>query len=100
MPDDEIPTYYDKSAFAGETRYGYRVLKWPAHRPPLADQIIVTDGGPWASHNVVCAVCGERGAILDLNNGVFMPCDICKHNGWSLTQRNPNWIMRLFKRSR
>lgn len=54
------------------SRNGHRLIIWPAKDPDLAEQIMVTDGGPWASHNVVCAVCGERGAMLDLNLGIFL----------------------------
>lgn len=53
---------------------------------PFATQIIVTDGGPWAEHNVVCQICGDRGAVLDLHRGVFRPCDLCTKEGWRLTK--------------
>lgn len=58
---------------------------------PFATQVIVTDGGPWAEHNVPCAVCGDNAAVFDLNKGVFMPCDTCKLNGWSLALVKKHW---------
>lgn len=70
----------------------YRVLQDRlSAAQPFATQVIVTDGGPWASHNVPCTVCGDNGAVLDLNKGVFMPCDNCKKNGWSLALLKKHW---------
>lgn len=70
----------------------YRISVWRHQNPDPAMQIIVTDGGPWASHNVVCAVCGDRKAILDLSIGVFLPCDTCRSEGWILKKRK--WYRR------
>lgn len=47
---------------------------------------VVSDGGPWAVHDMPCAVCGEHKAILDLNQGVFQPCAACRHAGWQLVR--------------
>lgn len=70
----------------------YRAVEDRSSAPLVwGTQIIVTDGGPWAYHNVVCAVCGDKGAVLDLNKGVFMPCDICKALGWSLALVRKRW---------
>jgi hypothetical protein len=39
--------------------------------------IIKTDGGPWAMHDMACAVCHINPAVLDLNTGIFQPCWSC-----------------------
>ena len=45
---------------------------------------VVTDGGPWADHNMPCAVCWSRAAVLNLNDGVFEPCWECQRTGFKL----------------
>jgi hypothetical protein len=52
----------------------------------LADIHIKTDGGPWAEHNMPCAVCGKKHAMLDLETGFFHPCWECR-NKYGLTNR-------------
>lgn len=52
------------------------------HRPN-----VITDGGPWAEHDQACAVCSERGAVLNLNLGVYEPCGECQARGWRLDRR-------------
>lgn len=54
---------------------------------PLLMPTVVTDGGPWAAHNMPCPVCITRGAMLNLDDGVFHPCDRCRLSGWNLKQR-------------
>ncbi len=39
-------------------------------------------GSPVAEHNMPCAVCRERHAILDLNCGVMLPCWTCQREGF------------------
>lgn len=56
-----------------------------------ATQIIMTDGGPWCHHNVACAVCGDRSAVMNLNLGVFEPCWSCQRNGWQLKHKKRRW---------
>lgn len=51
-------------------------------RPVLKLPIIETDGGPWAMHDMACAVCHVNYAILNLNTGVFGPCWKCQDDGW------------------
>lgn len=48
---------------------------------------VVTDGGPWADHDMPCAVCRTRPAVLDLASGVFEPCWECQSDGWQLRKR-------------
>lgn len=59
------------------------------HRPT-----VVTDGGPWALHDVACPVCSEHSAILNLNLGVFEPCGACAAAGWQLRRRRRWWRRR------
>jgi hypothetical protein len=49
--------------------------------------VISTDGGPWATHDMACAVCHERKAILELGEGTFHPCHVCQAHGWDLIER-------------
>lgn len=51
------------------------------------EPVIITDGGPWASHDFACPVCHNKHAVLDLNTGVFQPCWDCQTLGWLLTKR-------------
>lgn len=51
------------------------------HRPA-----IVTDGGPWAMHDMACAVCHDRKAVLDIGTGIFQPCWSCQSSGWTLAR--------------
>lgn len=74
-------------------RTDHRIWYWPAENPPIADQIIVGDGGLLVSHNVVCAVCEKRKAVLDLNYDVFLPCDFCYDLGWNLVEQNKGEVI-------
>jgi hypothetical protein len=57
----------------------------------LAKIEVVTDGGPWAEHNMPCAVCREHHAVLDLSCGVMEPCWRCQRDGWKLTRVKRRW---------
>lgn len=57
---------------------------------------VITDGGPWATHDQACAVCSERPAILQLWDGVYQPCGVCAMDGWELKRRK--W--RVWRRRR
>lgn len=48
---------------------------------PMWTPTIRTDGGPWAEHNMPCAVCCLKKATLDLNTGIFQPCSPCQRRG-------------------
>lgn len=56
---------------------------------PMHQPTIITDGGPWAFHDVACPVCSERKAVLFLNDGTFKPCAECAAKGWELVQFGP-----------
>jgi hypothetical protein len=64
----------------------------------LAEITIETDGGPWAKHNMPCAVCRNRKAVLDMSSGHFKPCWDCQADGWTLEQRRPSWAPWKWKR--
>lgn len=61
--------------------------------PEMLQPEIVTDGGPWAMHNMPCAVCVERKAILNLSIGVFEPCGECQSLGWETRRRRRRWYL-------
>ena len=56
----------------------------------LAEIKVVTDGGPWANHNMPCAVCRDHPAVLNLNCGVMEPCWTCQADGW-FTRKKRRW---------
>jgi hypothetical protein len=61
-------------------------------RPPT----VLTDGGPWAMHDMPCPVLGApHHAVLDLNTGVYHPSWAAQSMGWRLTQRRHGWWRRL-----
>lgn len=43
--------------------------------------------GPFAIHNMPCAVCSERPAVYVLCNGTYEPCWGCQGRGWILRKR-------------
>lgn len=57
------------------------------HRPH-----IVTDGGPWATHDMACAVCHENKAVIDVATAIFSPCWSCQREGWEIRKRK--WWQR------
>ena len=67
---------------AGVVRHLESGVLVEAHKP-----VIVTDGGPWAEHDQLCAVCSEHKAVLDVATGIFFPCDPCFTAGWRLTRK-------------
>ena len=59
---------------------------------------IFTDGGPWAKHNMPCAVYYENNrAILALGENVFLPSWEAQADGYMLI-RPPKWLRKLLKR--
>jgi hypothetical protein len=56
---------------------------------PLHDPVIVTDGGPWCEHDMACAICRRRKAVIDLESGIFQPCWGCQRAGWFLLRHSP-----------
>jgi len=62
----------------------------------LLEVDIITDGGPWAKHNMPCPVCGQEPAVLQLWNGIFQPCWKCQKKG-IITLQLPRWLMKLIR---
>jgi len=62
---------------------------------------IVTDGGPWANHNMPCAVYDQKEkAVLNLNSGVFQPSWKAQQNGWHLIKVKNKFqklVLKFFK---
>ena len=40
--------------------------------------------GPIATHNMPCAVCREKHAVIDLSCGIMKPCWSCRKEGYRL----------------
>ena len=47
----------------------------------------ILDLGPAVQHNMRCAVCQEKHAVLNLNTGVFQPCWSCQAAGYEVRRR-------------
>jgi len=48
---------------------------------------VTTDGGPWATHNMPCAVMDQtERAVLDMNTNVFQPSWKAQSEGWRLVR--------------
>lgn len=62
----------------------------------LADIQVVTDGGPWAKHNMPCAKCGKNKAVIQLWDSTFQPCWECQREGWKLV-KVPKILQRFLK---
>lgn len=62
----------------------------------LLEVNIVSDGGPWAMHNMPCAICLKKKAVLHLDTYVFYPCWSCQKE-WKLKKRRMSWWNRIFK---
>lgn len=56
--------------------------------------IVRTDGGPWAHHDMACAVCRVNHAIIDVGTGRFGPCDSCHGDGWRLVKVTRRGLFR------
>lgn len=78
---------------------GRREIPWTEPEPEhvLPDIWVWTDGGPWAKHNMPCAVCGEHWAVLHLGTGAFAPCWDCQEAGWVLIPPPVRWWDRLLR---
>jgi hypothetical protein len=67
----------------------------------LAEITVVTDGGPWATHNYPCPVYREKHAVIDLSTGIFQPSWEAQYQGWRLIKAD-SWVkfmvLRLFWR--
>lgn len=60
----------------------------------LAKIEVFTDGGPWADHNMPCAVCRKKHAVLDLSCGIMRPCWGCQGKGWDIHKKK-SWVERI-----
>lgn len=58
-------------------------------------EIRVEVPGPFAMHNMPCAVCRERHAVLTLDNGLMQPCWDCQEAGWRLRKTRARWRYRI-----
>lgn len=63
----------------------------------LLHATIVTDGGPWATHDMPCAVRRDVPAVLDLNSSVFHPSWEAQADGWLLIRLRQSWLRSLLK---
>jgi hypothetical protein len=52
---------------------------------------VASDGGPWAEHDMACAVCRKRNAVLILETGYFQPCWGCQTAGFYLVRPPVGW---------
>jgi hypothetical protein len=64
---------------------------------PLAEIKIITDGGPWANHNMPCPICLKNPAVMHLWNGTFQPCWECQGNGY-LTLKLPKYLNKILRK--
>lgn len=58
---------------------------------------IVTDGGPWAQHNMPCAVYQQQKAVYSLGTGIFLPSWEAQKDGFMLI-RPPKWMRKFLKK--
>jgi len=68
-------------------------------QPKIHHPKVVTDGGPWATHDMACAVySGSKPAVIDLNQGVFFPSWEAQSKGWRLikvTNRFQHFVLQI-----
>ena len=70
-----------------------KIVRKMKHKKP----IIVSDGGPWATHDVPCPIYWEsESAILDMEKGQFHPSWKAQKEGWRLV-KFPRWMLRISK---
>ena len=70
----------------------------PGTSLPIHPPIIISDGGPWATHDMACAVCHKYKAVIDVGTGVFSPCWKCQEDGWRLDKSHGNRLRFLRKK--
>ena len=58
---------------------------------------LVTDGGPWAEHDMACPVLSGEKAMYAVGTGVFMPSQKAQDAGW-MTIRPPRWLRGFLRR--
>jgi len=62
---------------------------------PATVTVEVEYHGPIALHNMPCAVCWKKPAVLEMNEGEFWPCWDCRSLGYELRQRKKSWFRRV-----
>lgn len=70
------------------------------HRELMQPEVL-SDGGPWAIHNMPCCVHSQEKAVLNLNSGVFGPSWKAQREGYRLIKIDPRshfvkWIVERF----
>ena len=64
----------------------------------IHEPTIITDGGPWAEHDMACGVCRKKPAVMNLNGWTFSPCWSCQRAGWNLYKwKGPKWMQKIAK---
>jgi hypothetical protein len=63
----------------------------------LLEPTIVSDGGPWAHHDMPCCVYRDQPATLDLSSGIFLPGASARDDGWMLI-KPPWWLRPILRR--
>lgn len=64
------------------------------HAEPGVAYIWVEFYGPAASHNMPCACCGEKHAVLETNTGIMQPCWSCQELGYEVVKKKKRWYHR------
>lgn len=59
-------------------RQGGRVIELSLHKPKIHNE------GIWATHDMACAICHVKSAIMDCQTEVFYPCWECQSKGWQI----------------
>ena len=61
---------------------------------------IVSDAGPWATHNMPCPIYYNKGvkAVLDLGSGIFLPSWKAQREGYMLVKvpKYLRWFMKKY----
>lgn len=52
-------------------------------------EISIEMHGPAAKHNMPCAVCRVRHAVLDLSTGIMQPCWLCQDVRYRVAKEKP-----------
>lgn len=73
-----------------------RMMSGEDGRLPMHVPVVITDGGPWAEHDMACAVCQRRKAIVDVGTSVYQPCSSCQQAGYRLVWKR-RWLRPLWK---
>lgn len=61
---------------------------------PLAEIKVIPGEFMNCHHNMPCAVCQNKKAVLYMDENVFHPCWPCQRNGWGLHKPN-TWLGKV-----